>query len=240
MLIVEDVRVEPDADALETAGISVPAPGLAVGAPTFVVRGWVRAGAARALAVEMRADGMLVRVAPVREPAPELGDDGSGFLTRVRVDSVAGASELRLAAVLANGDRAAIGAIALGRRETPRRDGAGRRREVPSLRDDVGELAVREAERVGADVGDLFEDPPAAILDDVAVEGRTVLDLHGGPGHVARAARARGAVLVDSVHVDDELAGLARLLDVYHRTTRVFVHDSLEGLDRDHDVVLRP
>jgi hypothetical protein len=239
MLIVEDVRVEPDADALETAGIAVPAPGLAVGAPTFVVRGWVRAGAARALAVEMRADGMLVRVAPVREPAPELGGAACGFLTRVRVDTVAGASELRLAAVLADGDRAAIGTIGLGWRATPSRDGAGRSHAVPSLREDVAELAVREAERVGADLDDLFEDPPAPMLDGVAVEGRTVLDLWGGTGHVARAARARGAELVDSVH-DDELAGLARLLDLYHRTTRVFVHESRDGLDRDYDMVLRP
>jgi hypothetical protein len=239
-LIVEDVRTEPDSDALETAGIAAPAPGLAIAAPSFVVRGWARGGAARALAVEMRADGTLVRVAPVREPVPELDGAGCGFLTRVSVDSVEGASELRLAAVLADGERATIGALALGWRETPGRDGNGRAREVPSIRDDVRELAIREAERVGARGDNLFEDPPAPMLDDVAVEGRTVLDLWGGTGHVARAARAGGATLVDSVHLDDELADLARLLDLYQRTTRVFVHESLPGPEDGYDVVLRP
>jgi hypothetical protein len=40
------------------------------------------------------------------------------------------------------------------------------------------------------------------------------------------------------VHLDDDLATVASLLDLYHRTTRVFVHESLDGLDRTYDVVL--
>ena len=84
----------------------------------------------------------------------------------------------------------------------------------------------------------LLDTPAVPALEQIDLEGRTVLDLSGGPGHVARAARARGAALVDSVHLDDDLAALARLLDLYHRTTRVFVHDSLEALDRTYDVVL--
>ena len=84
----------------------------------------------------------------------------------------------------------------------------------------------------------MLDTPAVSALEQIDLEGRTVLDLSGGPGHVARAARARGAALVDSVHLDDDLGALARLLDLYHRTTRVFVHDSLETLDRTYDVVL--
>ena len=91
---------------------------------------------------------------------------------------------------------------------------------------------------MGVDREGLLDTPAVPALEQIDLEGRTVLDLSGGPGHVARAARARGAALVDSVHLDDDLAALARLLDLYHRTTRVFVHDSLEALDRTYDVVV--
>jgi hypothetical protein len=210
-----------------------------------VVRGWVLGAAARALAVEIRADGRLVRVAPVREPTPEVGAahadrpsaGHSGFLTRVHVGAVDGAGELRLEAVLADGTRAAIGTIALGQMERPR-GGGGRSPEIPSIRTDVERLVMDEAERVGVAREGLLDIPAVPALEETDLEGRTVLDLSGGPGHVARAARARGAALVDSVHRDDDLAALARLLDLYHRTTRVFVHESMEGLDRTHDVVL--
>jgi len=244
VLSLEEVRVEPDA-ALVTAGISRPATGEAVGAPTFVVRGWVLGDAARALAVEVRADARLVRVAPVREPTPEIagahpdrpGAAHCGFLTRVHVRGLEPASELRLEAVLANGTRAAIGTVAIAQAApAPQKRQAAR--GVPSIRPDVERLVIEEAERIGADPEDLLETPAVPALDDIDLEGRTVLDLSGGPGHVARAARARGAAIVDSVHIDDDLAGIARLLDLYHRTTRVFVHESLEGLDRTYDVVL--
>ena len=68
----DEVRVEPDAGGLVTAGISRPAAGDPVGVPTFVLRGWALGEAARALAVEVRAEGRLVRVAPVREPTPDI------------------------------------------------------------------------------------------------------------------------------------------------------------------------
>ena len=237
VLSLEEVRVEPDGVALVTAGISQPAAGGPVGAPTFVVRGWALGSEARALAVEIRADGRLVRVAPVREPMPAVATALCGFLTRVHVGALDGARELRLEAVLANGTRAAIGTIALGQAERPKRGGGGSP-EVPSIRPDVERLVLAEAERVGVDPADLLDTPAVPALDEIDLEGRTVLDLSGGPGHVARAARARGAALVDSVHLDDDLAALARLLDLYHRTTRVFVHDARDGLDRTHDVVL--
>jgi hypothetical protein len=256
VLRLEEVRVEPDPGALVTAGISRPAAGEPVGAPTFVVRGWALGDADRALAVEIRADSRLVRVAPVREPTPEIarahpdrpGATHCGFLTRVHVGDLEPSSDLRLEAVLANGTRAAIGTIALAPAAAPRRE-RQRPRGVPSIRDDVERLVLQEAERASGSheldraallspPGDRSADPRVGALDEVDLEGRTVLDLSGGPGHVARAARARGAALVDSVHLDDDLADLARLLDLYHRTTRVFVHDSLEGLERTYDVVL--
>ena len=245
VLSLEEVRVAPDGAALVTVGISQPAAGGPVGAPTFVVRGWALGSEARALAVEIRADERLVRVAPVREPTPDVavahdkrpGAAHCGFLTRVRVGALGAAGELRLEAVLADGTRAAIGTIAFG--ETERSSGGGARApEVPSIRADVERLVMAEAERAGVDRAGLLDMPAVPALEEIDLEGRTVLDLSGDPGHVARAARARGAALVDSVHLDDDLAALARLLDLYHRTTRVFVHESLEGLDRTHDVVL--
>jgi hypothetical protein len=155
----------------------------------------------------------------------------------VHVDALDGAGELRLDTVLADGTRAAIGTIALGQAE--RSSGGGPPApEAPSIRPDVERLVMAEAERLGVDRAGLLDTPAVPALEEIDLEGRTVLDLSGGPGHVARAARARGAALVDSVHVDDDLATLARLLDLYHRTTRVLVHDSLEALDRTHDVVL--
>jgi hypothetical protein len=237
VLSLEEVRVAPDGAVLATAGISQPAAAGPVGAPTFVVRGWALGSQARALAVEIRADGRLVRVAPVREPTPEVAAAHSGFLTRVHVGALEGAGELRLEVVLADGTRAALGTIALG--EAERSSGGGARGpEVPSIRGDVERLVMREAERVGADRTGLLDTPAVPALEEIDLEGRTVLDLSGGPGHVARAARARGASLVDSVHLDDDLAALARLLDLYHRTTRVFVHDSREALDLTYDVVI--
>jgi len=245
VLSLEEVRVAPDGAALVTAGISQPAAGGPVGAPTFVVRGWALGAQARALAVEIRADGKLVRVAPVREPTPDVaaahgnrpGAAHCGFLTRVHVGALGRAGELRLEAVLVDGMRAVIGTIALG--EAERSSGGGSRSPaVPSIRADVERLVMEEAERVGADRTGLLDTPAVSALDEIDLEGRTVLDLSGGAGHVARAARARGAALVDSVHLDDDLAALARLLDLYHRTTRVFVHESLEALDRAYDVVL--
>ena len=245
VLSLEAVRVAPDGAALVTAGISQPAAAGPVGAPSFVVRGWALGSEARALAVEIRADGRLVRVAPVREPTPDIaatqadrpGAAHCGFLTRVHAGALDRAGELRVEAVLADGTRAAIGTIALGEAERP--GGGGERAQaVPSIRADVERLVMEEAERVGADRTAWLDTPAVPALDEIDLEGRTVLDLSGGPGHVARAARARGATLVDSVHLDDDLAGVARLLDLYHRTTRVFVHESLEALDRTHDVVV--
>jgi hypothetical protein len=244
-LSLEEVRVAPDGAVLVTAGISQPAAPGPVGAPTFVVRGWALGSKARALAVEIRAGGKLVRVAPVREPTPDVaaahgdrpGAAYCGFLTRVRVGALGRAGELRLEAVLADGTRAAIGTIAL--RQAERSGGGGSRApEVPSIHADVERLVMKEAERVGAERTGLLDPAAVSALDGIDLQGRTVLDLSGGPGHVARAARAGGAALVDSVHLDDELAGVARLLDLYHRTTRVFVHDSLDALDRAYDVVL--
>ena len=237
VLSLEEVRVAPDGAVLATAGISQPAAAGPLSAPTFVVRGWALGSQARALAVEIRADGRLVRVAPVREPTPEVAAAHCGFLTRVHAGAVGGAGELRLEVVLSDGTRAALGTIALG--EAERSSGGGARAaDVPSIRGDVKRLVMDEAERVGADREGLLDTPAMPALDQIDLEGRTVVDLSGGPGHVARAARARGAAVVDSVHFDDDLAPLARLLDLYHRTTRVFVHDSLEALDRTYDVVV--
>jgi hypothetical protein len=244
VLSLAEVRVEPDGAALASAGLSRPAAGETVGAASFVVRGWALGEGVRALAVEMRAAGRLVRVAPVREATPDIAHafpDRSaavhcGFLTRVEARALRDATELQLTVVLADGGRTGLATIGLAHSEpAPRapRDP----KPPPSVRPDVQQLALAEARRRGVTETGLLERVDIPALDGVALEGRTVLDLSGGPGHVARAARARGAALVDSVH-EDELADLARLLDLYHGTARVFVHESLAELKRTYDVVV--
>jgi hypothetical protein len=239
------VRAEPDAAALASAGITRPDAGEAVGDSTFVVRGWALGAEDRVLAVEIRADDRLVRVVAVREPSPDIAaayPDRSaaahcGFLTRVHAAAVDPAAGLRLDAVLAQGTRAAIGTIGLANAETPA-EGPRGAPATPTIRPDVEQLVRDTAARAGLDPAEALARPRVETLDGTDLAGRTVLDVSGGPGHVARAARARGAARVDSVHRDDDLAGLARLLDLYHRTTRVFVHESLEALERTYDVVL--
>jgi SAM-dependent methyltransferase len=128
---------------------------------------------------------------------------------------------------------------------------------IPSIRDDLKGLILEALEDRGvaahsdaaddgsqllADVETSTADAEASLLDGIALAGKTVLELGAGMGQRARAARARGAALVDGFESDPDLVSLARLLTAYHHTSRVFFHqqDDLlhNGGGQQYDVVL--
>ena len=59
------------------------------------------------------------------------------------------------------------------------------------------------------------------ILDEIAFAGHSVLDLGSNLGELSRAARDRGAVLVDGLEYDSYFVEMANLINAYNGTTRV-------------------
>lgn len=126
--------------------------------------------------------------------------------------------------------------------------------DAPTLRPQLRALVTDAlAERLG-DAGRAL-DPEApvvrddaattrrlAALDALALGGRRVLDLGTGLGDLARAARRRGAELVDAVDVDAERIELARVLCVLQGVDRVSWFEGDAGLGStyadEYDVVL--
>jgi hypothetical protein len=80
------------------------------------------------------------------------------------------------------------------------------------------------------------------ILDQIDFRGKRVLDLGANLGEISRAARARGAVLVDGYEFDPFFVELANAVNSYNGTTRVsfFERDITDpGVYTEHfDVVL--
>lgn len=66
-----------------------------------------------------------------------------------------------------------------------------------------------------------FRGDRAAVLDCVDFRGRKVLDLGANLGEMSRAARARGARLVDGVEYDPFFVELAQLITAYNGMSRV-------------------
>jgi SAM-dependent methyltransferase len=69
-----------------------------------------------------------------------------------------------------------------------------------------------------------FRSDRAEFLDQINFEGKRVLDLGSNLGELSRAARARGAALVDGYEYDSYFVELARLLNAYNGTTCVSFH----------------
>jgi SAM-dependent methyltransferase len=125
--------------------------------------------------------------------------------------------------------------------------------QVPTLRPQLRELlADALAERFD---GEAPLDPEAAVvrgdaatarrlaaLERLALDGRRVLDLGAGLGDLARAARRRGAELVDAVELDPERVELARLVCVLQGIDRVSWFEGDAGLGStyadEYDVIL--
>jgi SAM-dependent methyltransferase len=193
-----------------------------------------------------------------------------GFYALVDARKLSPEFDLRLEAVLENGVRVPMGSVRgrheyhLAESEKPSQDssplaghvpasGIARERAIPSIRDDLQGL-IREAltevsadttddgNHLRADIETSLAEVDTSLLDGLVLAGKTVLELGAGTGERARAARARGAVLVDGFEPDPGLLALARLLSAYHHTSRVFFHQEDDVLQaaggQEYDVVL--
>ncbi|MDX6634549.1 MAG: hypothetical protein QOF06_752 [Solirubrobacterales bacterium] len=87
-----------------------------------------------------------------------------------------------------------------------------------------------------------FRGDRAAVLDCVDFRARKVLDLGSNLGEMSRAARVRGARLVDGVEYDPFFVELAQLITAYNRQSRVSFRQGditdPELYDERYDVVL--
>jgi hypothetical protein len=244
---VQEVRVEPDTAAgLTGAGLISPRAGMAP--PSLLVRGWVLGAESRALAVEVVQGERVVRVAPVREPSPSIAETRPDrpeaahceFITRLHAVALEPEMPLVLRAALADGRRAGVATITLERQPAapPKARGAAKQPQRPSLRDRIEQL-VKE---IGAshDVDPERLDPRMGSLEGVDLAGKRVLVLGSGAGQLARAARARGAEIVDGVEENERLLLLARLLNAYHGATRVSFSEAPPDPEDSYDMVLEP
>jgi hypothetical protein len=201
----------------------------------------------------------------------ERGVDLCGFYTLIDVRRLSPEFDLRLAAVLEDGSRVSIGSVrgrhryhlagdgrpAQGSAEPAPASESHREPSIPSIRDDLEGLILEalkdHAKEAAADTADdgshlladsetSLDDAETSVLDRIVLAGKTVLELGTGIGSRARAARARGAALVDGFEPNPDLVALARLLTAYHRTNRVFFHQQDDLLQdtggQQYDIVL--
>jgi SAM-dependent methyltransferase len=80
------------------------------------------------------------------------------------------------------------------------------------------------------------------FLDQIDFQGKRVLDLGSNLGELSRAARVRGACLVDGLEYDQYFVEIANLINAYNETTRVSFYrgDITDPLvyDEHYDIVL--
>jgi SAM-dependent methyltransferase len=95
---------------------------------------------------------------------------------------------------------------------------------------------------LGDEHTDGFRSDRAAFLDQIDFRGKRVLDLGANLGELSRAARSRGAALVDGYEYDPFFVELAQLLNAYNGTTGVSFYErdiTDPGSYREHyDIVL--
>src|SRR5712691_1055079 len=87
-----------------------------------------------------------------------------------------------------------------------------------------------------------FRSDRAAFLDQIDFRGKRVLDLGANLGEISRAARARGAAVVDGYEYDTFFVEIAQVLNAYNGTTGVsfYQRDITDptAYDEHFDVVL--
>jgi SAM-dependent methyltransferase len=80
------------------------------------------------------------------------------------------------------------------------------------------------------------------FLNQIDLQGKRVLDLGSNLGEISRAARAKGACLVDGFEYDQYFVEIANLVNAYNGTTRVsfYQRDITDPFvyDEHYDVVL--
>ena len=223
-----------------------------------------------AAAVEFLEADQVVKVAAVRIARPDvaLSRPGErevevcGFYTLVDARKLSPEFDLRVEAVLENGIRVPLGSVRgrhqyqpaengkppQGAPQPPVRAPASENHSepsIPSISDDLKGLVL---EALGDDGIPLLADGEtslgeveSSLLDGIVLAGKTVLEVGAGTGERARAARARGASLVDGFEPDPQRVALARLLSAYHHTSRVSFHQDdvlRDPRGQEYDVVL--
>ena len=207
------------------------------------VAAWAIGKSAPAAALELVSEDKVLVVAPLRIPRPDLStafsqvpEAGmSGMALDLDTSGLPQEFEVLLRIVLQTGERVQIGSIA-GRR--------GDASEIPEAVPAAPTLQEAVRELLQSLAPDGFDEPEAeeTILDRIMLRGEKVLDVGAGLGDTSRAARARGAAIVDGFEPDAELVRLARLLNACHHATRVsFYHHDIarpDTYDERYGVVL--
>jgi hypothetical protein len=222
------------------SGVDSPAPGNRRG---LHVAAWAIGRTAPAAALELVSEDRVLVVAPLRTARPDLlaaysqvPEAGiSGMAVDLDTSELPRQFEIVLRVVLQTGERVEIGSIT-GRRADPSKLPEGGP-AAPTLQPDLREL-LRKLAPEGLGACALEE----AVLDRIALRGQKVLDVGAGIGDTSRAARARGAAIVDGLEPDAGLVRIARLLNAYHHATRVsFYHRDIarpDAYDQRYGVVL--
>jgi SAM-dependent methyltransferase len=95
---------------------------------------------------------------------------------------------------------------------------------------------------LGNEVTSGFRTQRYDLLDRISFEGKSVLDLGSNLGELSRAARTRGAALVDGFEYDPFFVEMASAINAYNATTRVsfferdITHPAVYG--EHYDIVL--
>lgn len=96
--------------------------------------------------------------------------------------------------------------------------------------------------RLGSETTAGFRSARSEILDEISFHGKEVLDLGSNLGELSRAARMRGARLVDGYESDPFFVDLAYAINAYNRTSRVsfFERDITNPMSYtgEYDIVL--
>jgi hypothetical protein len=214
--------------------IDSPAAGYQTDRPGLHVAAWAIGQSAPAAAVELVSEDRVLVVAPLRMPRPDLSSaysqapeaGQSGMAVDIDTTELPQEFEILVRVVLQTGERVQIGSIA-GRRREPS-DMPEEGPAAPTLQAEVLELL----ERLGPGGFNPIPDTEETILDRIMLRGEKVLDVGAGLGDTSRAARARGAVIVDGFEPDAELVRVACLLNAHHHATRVsFYHHDIARPD---------
>jgi methyltransferase family protein len=214
--------------------IDSPAAGNQTDRPRLHIAAWAIGQTSPAAALELVSEDQVLVVAPLRIPRPDLSaaypevpEAGmSGMAVDLDTSKLPQEFEILLRVVLQTGERVQIGSIT-GRRGDPSGRPEGALAAAPTLQEEVREL-LRSLAPGG------FDEPNAeeTMLDRIMLRDAKVLDVGAGLGEVSRAARARGAAIVDGFETDAELVRAARLLNAYHHATRVsFYHHDIAQPD---------
>jgi SAM-dependent methyltransferase len=95
---------------------------------------------------------------------------------------------------------------------------------------------------LGGEIAAGFRSQRTEILDEIVFQGKDVLDLGSNLGEVSRAARLRGARLVDGYEFDPFFVDVANAINAYNRTSRVsfYVRDVTDpaSYTGEYDIVL--